>query len=110
LNYFANRSTNASPESFNAKIKAFRFQFRGVSHIKKAFSLYPNATTGIVYLNLTKGNTVHVFNTLGQEVYTSKLNTNQAPFEMNLKHLQSGVYIVKVKDPEVSYTKRLVLE
>jgi len=30
LNYFVNRSTNASAESFNAKIKAFRAQFRGV--------------------------------------------------------------------------------
>ena len=30
LNYFTNRSTNASAESFNGKIKAFRAQFRGV--------------------------------------------------------------------------------
>jgi transposase len=30
LNYFDSRSTNASAESFNAKIKAFRMQFRGV--------------------------------------------------------------------------------
>ncbi|GGC57732.1 DDE transposase [Pedobacter quisquiliarum] len=30
LNYFDSRSTNASAESFNAKIKAFRSQFRGV--------------------------------------------------------------------------------
>lgn len=29
LNYFEKRSTNASAESFNAKIKAFRTQFRG---------------------------------------------------------------------------------
>ena len=33
LNYFENRSTNASAESFNAKIKAFRSQFRGVRKI-----------------------------------------------------------------------------
>ena len=32
LNYFDNRSTNASAESFNAKIKAFRSQFRGVTN------------------------------------------------------------------------------
>jgi surface protein len=76
----------------------------------EAFSLYPNPTTGIVYLNHSKGNTVQVFNTLGQEVYTSKLNTNQVPFEMNIKHLQSGLYFVKVNDAEASYTKRLVLD
>lgn len=34
LNYFDNRSTNASAESFNAKIKAFRTQFRGVRNVK----------------------------------------------------------------------------
>ena len=37
-NYFNNRSTNASAESFNAKIKAFRSQFRGVKSIE--FFLY----------------------------------------------------------------------
>lgn len=34
LNYFQNRSTNASAESFNAKIKAFRSQFRGVKNVE----------------------------------------------------------------------------
>lgn len=33
INYFINRSTNASAESFNAKVKAFRSQFRGVRDI-----------------------------------------------------------------------------
>lgn len=33
LNYFDNRSTNASAESFNAKIKGFRTQFRGVRDV-----------------------------------------------------------------------------
>ena len=38
LNYFINRSTNAAAESFNAKIKAFRMQFRGVKN--KEFFLF----------------------------------------------------------------------
>lgn len=38
LNYFENRSTNASAESFNAKLKAFRATLRGVVDIK--FFLY----------------------------------------------------------------------
>lgn len=38
LNYFNNKSTNASAESFNAKIKEFRAQFRGVRDVK--FFLY----------------------------------------------------------------------
>ena len=31
LNYFNNRSTNASAESFNSKLKGFRAQVRGVA-------------------------------------------------------------------------------
>jgi transposase len=42
LNYFDNRSTNASAESFNAKIKAFRAQFRGVRNVD--FFLYRMTT------------------------------------------------------------------
>jgi len=38
LNFFDNRSTNASAESFNAKIKAFRYTQRGVRDI--SFFLY----------------------------------------------------------------------
>ena len=34
LNYFMNRSTNASAESFNPKIKAFRAQLRGVKNVE----------------------------------------------------------------------------
>ena len=34
LNYFLNRSTNASAESFNAKLKGFRSLVRGVTDIK----------------------------------------------------------------------------
>ena len=42
INYFEGRLTNASAESFNAKIKAFRTQFRGVGEIK--FFMYRLAT------------------------------------------------------------------
>ncbi|MGO4819799.1 transposase [Flavobacterium sp. W22_SRS_FP1] len=34
LSYFHNRSINAFSESFNAKIKAFRSQFRGVRNVE----------------------------------------------------------------------------
>jgi transposase len=34
LNFFINRATNASAESFNAKIKAFRASLKGVTDTK----------------------------------------------------------------------------
>jgi hypothetical protein len=42
LIFFVNRSTNASAESFNAKIKAFRASLRGVTDVK--FFLFRLAT------------------------------------------------------------------
>ena len=33
LNYFVNRSTNASAESLNSKLKSFRVQLRGISDL-----------------------------------------------------------------------------
>ena len=33
LNYFLNRATNASAESFNSEIKSFRVQLRGVADL-----------------------------------------------------------------------------
>ena len=38
INFFERRATNAAAESFNAKLKAFRAQVRGVKD--KAFFLY----------------------------------------------------------------------
>ncbi|WP_317191756.1 transposase [Fulvivirga marina] len=38
LNYFERRNTDVAAESFNAKIKAFRNQFRGVKNV--SFFLY----------------------------------------------------------------------
>lgn len=38
LNYFVNRSTNASAESFNAKVKQFRALLRGI--IDRKFFLF----------------------------------------------------------------------
>ncbi|MBR2607290.1 MAG: transposase [Bacteroidaceae bacterium] len=37
LNFFDNRSTNAFAESFNAKIKLFRANLRGVTDLKFFF-------------------------------------------------------------------------
>lgn len=42
LNYFNNRSTNAGAESFNAKVKAFRSQFRGLQTFRSSCSGSPS--------------------------------------------------------------------
>jgi len=54
-NYVDHRSTNASAESFNAKIKAFRVKYRGVTNINYLFFLESkifllNAKTSLHFL------------------------------------------------------------
>ncbi|KEO72721.1 hypothetical protein EL17_18490 [Anditalea andensis] len=66
LNFFENRSTIASAESFNAKIKAFRTQFRRVPNVEFfLFSLSkiygyntksPDIRTDPSHLSLLMGN------------------------------------------------------
>ena len=41
-NYFVKRTINVAAESFNAKVKVFRSQFRGIRDISFLFSGYPN--------------------------------------------------------------------
>jgi transposase len=49
INYFENRSTNASAESFNAKVKAFRAQFRGVRDIPFFISLVSTKNSNMFF-------------------------------------------------------------
>ncbi len=53
MNYFDNRSANVSAESFNAKVKVFRSQFRGVKNIEFfLFRLDPIDNVNIKKYNL----------------------------------------------------------
>ncbi len=60
-------------------------------------TLYPNPVTGVLYINsLDVINTISVFDIYGKAVKTvSGLNNNSS--EIDLSHLQSGVYFIKVQ-------------
>jgi surface protein len=75
-----------------------------------ALKIYPNPSTGMVYLKNTTGDFVQVYNVLGQEVYKAAINSNQETQELNLNHLQSGLYIAKISDALHSTTERIIIE
>ena len=52
INFFDKRSTNAASESFNAKIKNFRSQFRGVKDKVMLKFIIPHVFTLIHYNSL----------------------------------------------------------
>jgi hypothetical protein len=62
------------------------------------FELYPNPTTSNITLNnLQLGDEVSVYNTLGQRIYSSKVNA--VTLSINLSELgNNGIYFVRVNN------------
>ena len=63
MNYFVNRSTNASAESLNAKIKDFRAQLRGVidkKFISCSFSRHAKTHASMVLVIWLNENVLHL--------------------------------------------------
>ena len=69
-------------------------------------ALFPNPSTGLVRLYGAENAEVRVFNALGAEVFaTASFQGNT----LNLGHLPSGSYFVKITTAEGSATRKLVL-
>lgn len=74
----------------------------------EAVSAHPNPTNGIVYLNnLTDSDEIVVYNSAGQIVIDSFQATAFSQ-TLDLAHLQSGVYLVKIQRASGSELIRLV--
>ena len=75
--------------------------------------IFPNPSTDKVFVNfkgkdITTGN-LELVNLSGQKVYSQMVNQNQV--EIDVKHLQKGIYFVvfrNTKNEKVSYSKLVV--
>uniref|UniRef100_UPI000AEDD3B3 T9SS type A sorting domain-containing protein n=1 Tax=Hymenobacter terrenus TaxID=1629124 RepID=UPI000AEDD3B3 len=81
--------------------------------LRRAISLYPNPTAGVVTLEVRGANAngnleVRVTNLLGQTVHTSVLQDN-ARHELNLSHLAKGLYLVRVQTGTEFTTRQLAI-
>ncbi|GGK18188.1 hypothetical protein GCM10007962_10470 [Yeosuana aromativorans] len=75
------------------------------------FNIYPNPTSNkTVNIQNTTGNLLSIYNTLGQEVFKTKINSPYGIQTLNLSTLQSGLYFVKVSDGQNSSVKKLILK
>lgn len=81
----------------------------GVEHIQsKNFSVYPNPTTGLVYIQMINGqeiNDVHVMDIQGREVFTSPTIKANDLMQLSLKTLPSGIYILQLNGESVKLIK-----
>ena len=71
-------------------------------------SIYPNpASNGKIYIttkqNLTKD--IEIFDVLGKKIYSTSIFGK----ELNISKLTPGIYILKIKENNVSATRKLVV-
>lgn len=76
-------------------------------------NVYPNPTTGQVFIDYTttleKTLTVSVFDALGQAVLTKSVLDNASVAMLDLRHLASGIYFIRMDNGESVQTERVVL-
>ena len=75
----------------------------------ESFRAYPNPVQNVLNLSFNKNiSNVKVFNLLGQEVMTNAINANQSQIDM--LHLASGTYLVKVTADNQVKTIKVIKE
>jgi len=71
-------------------------------------SIYPNpVSNGKIYITTTKNLTkdIEIFDVLGKKIHSSSLFGN----ELNVSKLTPGIYILKIKENNISATRKLVV-
>ncbi len=75
------------------------------------FKMFPNPSNGNITIKNSKSdiNEILIYNVIGNQVYQQKNIPQQA--NLNLKHLNSGIYMVKiVTTDDKTITKKLILD
>jgi hypothetical protein len=74
----------------------------------EGLSLYPNpVSTGKLYISTKNDDSkdIEIFDVLGKKVLQVQLNSK----ELNLSSLNPGVYIIKIKENEITATRKLMI-
>jgi len=75
-----------------------------------SFTMYPNPSeNGIVNIKTTSGNILNVYNVIGNEVFTAKINGSNTVQALDLSGLQPGLYFVRISDNENTSVKKLII-
>ncbi len=78
------------------------------------FSVYPNPSTGIFYVNLNdiqNATTIEVYDNLGRRVKSVQVDDFSSANRMDLTGMSSGIYLINVLENKTSLgTKKLIIE
>ncbi|MBS1772106.1 MAG: T9SS type A sorting domain-containing protein [Bacteroidetes bacterium] len=76
-------------------------------------TVFPNPSKGIINVGLDNAdsyNAIHVINALGQSVYHADINPGQKGIELNLIHLQAGMYLLRANGSRSIATAKFIIE
>ena len=79
----------------------------GIQDMNPNFSLYPNPTTGMLYINAQGTYDVTVLNAIGNVVKTQQIGGNG---QLNLSGFADGIYFIRLQSDNSVVTKRIILE
>jgi hypothetical protein len=78
------------------------------------FSIYPNPTTGNLYIQLPPIGTamVSLFNEYGQNVLNTEVNASESnnTVPLHLEKEEKGLYFLKIQGNESTFMKKIILE
>jgi hypothetical protein len=106
INVFDGLTTNAAAAPSDYPIASYVLSI--ANHKIEGFSIFPNPTNGSFITITTANNTpknVQVFDMLGKKVIDQEVAT-----KLNITALQTGIYIIKVTENNLSATKRLIVK
>lgn len=77
----------------------------------EGLSIYPNPVTGgktFIYITTKKNfaKNIEIYNVLGKQIYSTVLSGK----ELNISSLNTGVYILKITENNISETRKLVIK
>lgn len=72
------------------------------------FKLYPNPSNGIFSIEMenVKKYSIEIYSTLGKVVYSKNNNSEST---LNINHLQTGIYLIKITTDSNTKTKRIII-
>lgn len=110
--FFSPGDTVTTYNDGTVQVKPYR-EIIGVGNVAQSmFKIYPNPTTGMVYLNAgpsAEAQRVSIVNLLGEVVLTQGVSA-QGITTLDVNHLATGIYLVQVQGANATATQRLVVE
>jgi hypothetical protein len=78
-----------------------------------SFTVYPNPSHGIFNLDINNPKSselkISIYNSAGQIVYDTKLNSVKSSEQINMNNMASGIYSIRLVSKDVTKTAKLIL-